>query len=214
MFANLEAMLIGYANHLPLEIFAVVASFVEGVVAPIPSPAVMIAVGSLASLQARPFYGLIILCLFGAVGKLLGALLVYFLADKLEDIFSGRFAKFFGVTHEDIESFGKRLGKGWKDYIAMIVVRALPIIPSSLVSVGSGVLKIPLRLYIISTLVGTVARDFIYIYFGYAGAAAVGSFLRESTAIESLIQILAVVAIAALLVFAYYRRKKRSKKKE
>jgi membrane protein DedA with SNARE-associated domain len=110
MFTRFEEILIASADQVPLEIFAFASSFIEEVLAPIPSPAVMMLTGSIASLQGRPFYNLFILCLLGAVGKLLGAIIVYFIADKVEDIFSWKLAKFFGVTHEDIESFGKRLG--------------------------------------------------------------------------------------------------------
>lgn len=211
MFTRIEEILIASADLMPLEIFAFLSSFIEEVIAPIPSPAAMIATGSLASLQGRPFYNLFILCLLGAAGKLLGAIIVYFIADKVEDIFSGKLAKFFGVSHEDVESFGARLGKGWKQYLGLTFLRALPIMPSSLVSIGSGIIKVRWRVYIVSTFFGTIIRDFFYIYFGYAGITALGSILNKSATVESIIQTFAVVAIAALLGYAYYQRRKQIK---
>lgn len=209
MFESIENILISYSTRLPLEVFAFFASMVEEVVAPIPSPVVMIVTGSLASIQSKGWLGLAILTLIGATGKLIGACFVYYVADKLEDIFSGVIEKFFGVKHSDIESFGKKFNGSKRDYLVMFIARALPIIPSSLVSIGSGLLKIPLKIYLVSTFLGTIVRDFIYIYFGYAGAEVLGDFIKKSESIESFIQI---VAILFIFSFLFYLRIKKSNK--
>lgn len=208
MFEQLEQLLLSYGGILPLEVFAVLASFIEEVIAPIPSPAVMVVTGTLAALQERSPYALIHLSVLAALGKLAGALVVYFVADKAEDILTGRFGRFFGITHREIESFGKRVGKGARDYFVLTGLRALPIVPSSLVSIGSGVLKVRFMPFVVSTFLGTIVRDFVYLYFGYKGIEALGVFLERSFAVESLIQSAAVIGIGVLLVFAYFKRKK------
>lgn len=209
MFGTLETILISYSEKIPLTAFAFIASMVEEVVAPIPSPAVMIVTGSIASVQEKVFYYLLVLSILGALGKLIGAIFVYYMADKIEDFFAGVVEKFFGVTHEDIESFGKRLSGGWRDYFIMFLMRALPVVPSSLVSIGSGVLKIPMKVFIVSTFLGSIVRDFIYIYFGYAGISVLGAFLKKSESIESFIQLVALIIIMAGLVYAYIKRRKK-----
>ena len=208
MFESLEKILISFSDKMPLEAFAFIASIIEEVVAPIPSPAVMIVTGSLASLQEKGFYYLILLSVIGSLGKLLGSFFVYKIADRVEDMFSGILEKFFGVTHADIESFGKKLNGNSRDYIVMFLMRALPIVPSSLVSIGSGVLKIPLRMFVVTTFLGSVIRDFIYIYFGYAGISALGDFIKHSESIESVVQLLAVLIIFIILVWSYIKRRK------
>jgi membrane protein DedA with SNARE-associated domain len=169
MFMHLEQILISYAGHIHLAIFTPVVSFIEEVIPPIPSPSVMIAAGSIAQVQDYLIYGLVLLALLGSLGKTLGASVVYYVADKMEDILSGKIAKFIGVTHEQIEFFGSHLGRGMRDYIILIILRALPVMPSSLISVGSGLLKVNFKLFVITTLIGSAIRDFIYIYLGYAG---------------------------------------------
>lgn len=193
-----------------MEIFAPLASFVEEVVAPIPSPAVMIVTGTLAQLQGRGLSGLIILVALAAVGKLLGALVIYFIVDKAEDLLMGKFAKFFGVSHKEIEAFGQKLGGGPRDYFFLTLLRALPIVPSSIVSIGCGVLKVRMKLFLFSTSVGTLIRDSIYIYFGFAGADLFKSFIDQTATIESLVQVLAVAGIGLFLVWAWWRRRKQS----
>ncbi len=209
MFNYLEQILISLSNQIPLVIFAPLASIVEEIIAPIPSPAVMIATGSLAAVQEKTFYYLILLAVLGSLGKLIGSVFVYYVADKIEDLFSGVLEKFFGVTHEDIESFGKKFTGQKKDYLVMFLLRALPIVPSSVVSIGSGILKIPIKIFVISTFLGSIVRDFIYIYFGYAGLSILGDFIKKSESIESYIQILVFLGIFGSLAFVYIKRRKK-----
>jgi membrane protein DedA with SNARE-associated domain len=208
MFAYLEQILISLASHIPPAFFAPVASFIEEVIPPIPSPSIMIVTGSLALVQEYPFYSLFFLAFLGAIGKTFGAAVVYYVADKVEDLLSGKIAKFIGITHEQIESFGARLGKGSRDYFILIILRALPIMPSTLISVGGGLLKIRLKLFIISTFIGSMIRNFIYIYLGYAGTTVVSSFVKKTTSAESIIQIIAVIVIVLVVGFLYYKRRK------
>jgi membrane protein DedA with SNARE-associated domain len=209
MFLHLEQILISYAEQVPLIFFATIASFIEEIIPPIPSPSIMIITGSVAKVQEYAWPGLIILIILGAFGKTLGASVAYYISDKVEDMFAGKITKFIGITHEQIEAFGARLSRSWKDYFILILLRALPIIPSTLLSVGGGLLKINFKLFIISTFIGSLVRDAIYIFLGYAAATAlVKVFVENTSSIESFIQIIVVLAVVILLGFLYFRRKK------
>jgi uncharacterized membrane protein YdjX (TVP38/TMEM64 family) len=133
----------------------------------------------------------------------------YLVADKAEDLLlTGRVAKFIGVTHKQIESFGTRLGQGSKDYFILIVLRSLPIVPSSLLSLGCGLLKVPFRLFVISTLIGSFIRDFIYIYLGYLGTTVALSFVAKTASVESLVQIIILILAFLFLGWLYFSRRK------
>ena len=206
MFLQLEQILISLASHISLFIFAPLASFIEEAIPPIPSPAIMLITGFLASVQGYVFFSLIILCVLGTIGKTLGAWLVYFIIDKVEDILSNKFGKFIGVTHKEIEALGSHLGKGCRDYFILIILRALPVFPSTVISVGGGLLKIPLRLFLISTFVGSLIRNSIYIYLGYTGVTIAESFIKKTATVESFIQMGLVIALIIFLGYFYYRR--------
>ena len=208
MFIYLEQIIISYAEHMPLTIFAFVASFFEELIPPIPSPSIVITTGSLALIQDYTIYGLIVLAIVGSLGKTIGASAIYYLSDKAEDLLAGKIYKFIGVTHEKIESFGARLGKGSRDYIILIILRALPIIPSTIISIGSGLLKIDFKLFIISTFVGSIIRDFLYIYLGYIGTNLAISFIKNTANIESSIQIFVVLIVILSLGYLYDKRRK------
>lgn len=201
MFDQLEALLLSYADILPLPVFAALASFVEEIVAPIPSGAVMLVIGSFASIQEYSLPLLLLLACVAATGKLLGSLVVYAIADKAEDVITMRFAKFLGITHEQIEAFGARLGNGWKDYAVLTLLRSLPFVPSALVSFGAGALKVSLRPFITATVIGSIIRDVTFLYLGYIGFAAAETLQERFSTWETVV--FAIVAGLALLVFGY-----------
>lgn len=206
MFTELETTLLSFIHTLPLEAFVFIASFIEEVIAPIPSPTIMILSGSFAALNEYLLLGLITLALIGACGKTISALIVYFIADRLEDVMVAKFGRFFGVTHERIEALGARLHGGARDYALLTFLRALPVMPSSVVSVGCGLLKVPLPLYLVSTFLGTIIRDGVYLYIGYSGITVLTSLATKAATVETVIQAIVIAGVILLLGFLYLRR--------
>lgn len=204
--ASLETALQDAANYLPLELASFLGGLVEEIVAPIPSPFVMAAVGSAAFAQHKGLFYLVVLALVGSLGKTLGGWVIYIISDKLEDVIVGKFGRFFGISHNEIEGIGKRFQGGWKDDLILFVLRALPIVPSSPISVVCGIIKLNLRTYLVSTFAGNFFRNLIYIYFGYAGISVYQSVLSGLDNMESLIQIFIFTGLAALIGWIYYSR--------
>lgn len=211
MFHQLETWLLSHAETLPLPLFAALASFAEEIIAPIPSGPVMLVTGSIASIQGYSLALLAALALVAATGKLMGSLVVYFIADKAEDLITVRFARFLGVTHAQIESFGKRLGNGWKDYALLTLLRSLPFVPSALVSFGAGALKVPLRPFVFATIVGSIVRDFTFLYFGYIGFGAAEELLARFSSWEDLFLVALALTAAGLFLYLCVRALRRSR---
>lgn len=208
MLSHLEEILLSYIHSLPLELFAFIASFVEEVIAPIPSPSVMMLTGSFASMNGYVLPGLIALTLIAACGKTLGAIVVYFVSNRAEDFIMRKFGKFFGVTTENVTAFGQKFGNGWRDYLLLTFFRALPIVPSSLVSIGSGLIKIPFKLFIIATFFGTVIRDGVYLYVGFVGTEFLHSLITKSTSVESIVEIFGLFLFVLFFGYLYLKRRK------
>lgn len=210
MFDALEAWLVSYADTVPLPLFAALASFAEELIAPIPSGPVMMVVGTLARVQEYPMLGLLLVTLCAVAGKTVGGLAVYAIADKAEDFLSGRIAKFSGITHEQIESFGARFGNGWKDYVLLTVLRTLPFVPSAVVSAGAGLLKLPVRMFVAATLVGSFLRDFAYLYLGYTGIAAAEAIVHGASTAEKVFLVALALALCIGGGYYLYRRHRRA----
>ncbi len=194
---------------MSVEAFTFVGSFVEEVVAPIPSPIVMTIAGSLARAQGHPFAYLFVLSGIGAAGKTLGAILVYGVSYFVGVLFVDTCGKFFGVKHDDIERLRAKLDGGVKDLAMVTFLRALPIMSSAVVSIGCGSLRIGFFTYLIATIVGTVVRDFFYLYVGYSGVAAYRAMVEGFDSIEGLLEVVIGACVALFLGWLYWRRNRR-----
>lgn len=196
------------ANILPLPAFALLGAIIEEIVAPIPSPLVMTLTGSLAAADGRSPIYLIFLIFIGTIGKTIGSLIVYFIADKGKDIIVGKFGKVLGVSHREIEAIGKHLNKGWKDDLFLFLLRAAPIMPTAPVSIVCGLLKINLRTYIVSTFFGVALRSIFYFYLGYTGVGALESINEGVGGLEKIGYLILLIAITGVLFVIYRNRRK------
>lgn len=201
--------LLGYLNWLaqllPLPLFSFIGAFLEEIIAPIPSPFVMTGAGSLAHSQGQIWTYLVLLAITGAAGKTIASFIVYFLADKGEDVFLAKFGKFLGVSHKEIETIGKYLNKGWRDDLVLFLIRATPILPSGPVSAVCGIVKINRATFIRTTFVGSIFRNLFYLYVGFQGL----NLLSNLDQIKNVVTLVVVgVAGLALVYVVRFRRKK------
>ena len=171
----------------------------------------MITAGTVASLQQRPVHSLLILSLFGAVGKTLGGWLLYKFADKAEDIVTTKFGKFVGISHKEVESLGKYFNHGIRDDLILFLIRCLPVVPSAPLSLGCGIIKIKARTFLLSTFFGTIVRDGLFLYFGYVGVNSFNSVIGGLDTVESAVQIGLFFGLGLLIGWAYWKRHKRKK---
>lgn len=208
MFESFTNALVALSHSMSVEAFTFVGSFVEEVVAPIPSPIVMTAAGSIAHAQGHPFMYLFVLSGIGAAGKTLGAIIVYGVSRIAGNVFVDKFGRFFGVSHADIDRLRVKLDGGVKDFALVTFFRALPIMSSAVVSIGCGVLRIGFWTYLIATIVGTVIRDFFYLYVGYSGVAAYQAMVGGFESIDDLTEIAFGLAVVAFLGWMYWRKYK------
>lgn len=201
-----------FAEKVPLEVFTFVGAFFEEIIAPIPSPFVMTLAGSVAESQGYAFWYLFVLAIIASAGKTLGAVLLYILADKGEDLVMSRIGKFIGITHKDVEKFGKKFSGSNKDLIPLLLIRATPVIPSAPISLICGFLKINRKQFIISTFFGTIIRDFVYLYFGYTSLEAATELLDGLEGIESMVTLaMAIIGIGIVAWVIYIKKFKQPK---
>jgi len=154
---------------LPLNWLVLIGSFLEELIAPIPSPFVM-TTAALSGLQLNyTFLDFLVLATIGAVGKTAASLIIYVMADKIEDLLATKIGRMSGVSHAQIEHLGKLLNYGWWDDIVLFLLRSTPFVPSFLISVGAGVLKVNLTTYIFATFLGSIVRNGIFLLIGIYG---------------------------------------------
>ena len=165
--------IIAWLEHLSqtinLQLFVVIGSFLEEIIAPIPSPFVMTTAAAIAQAQNYLFAQLAILVIVASFAKTVSSYLIYVAFDKLEDVMINKFGKHVGLSHKLIEQIGAFLTGTWVDDFLMILARALPFIPTILISAGAGVIKYHKKSFIITTFLGVVIRNAFYLWVGYVG---------------------------------------------
>jgi membrane protein DedA with SNARE-associated domain len=194
--------------QLPLELFVFLGAFVEEIISPIPSFVVMIPAGAAAQIQGFGWWYLLPLGLLGGFGRLFASLILYVVADKAEDWLFGKGRRFFGVTHKQLEDYGQRLEGRRGGFVALLMLNALPVLPTSLLSLSCGFIKVPLRMFVAATFFGSAINAVFYMSLGYAGFRA----MSELKGWDVVLQILAVLAVVSVVIwFVYYNTKKRSR---
>ncbi len=208
LISQLLAYLEMQANHIPLELFTFFGTILEEILAPIPSPFVMTITGSIAHAQGHLLAYLIVVSIIGAAGRVVGTSFLYLLADLAEDIVIGTFGSFLGVSHREVTQIGSRFDGTARDYLTLIVLRSIPVMPSSPISVVCGLVKLNFKVFAIGTAIGSVFRNLFFLYIGYTGLAATESFMAGLEGVETVVQIVFVLALAGGF-YTFYRKRER-----
>jgi membrane protein DedA with SNARE-associated domain len=210
MIAELTAWIIGtIRSYGAWSVFTGV--LIEQIIVPIPSPAIIMAAGfilvppSEALLSA---FGLLALKVVvpGTLASTIGAWGGYYAGLWGGRIFVERFERYLGFGWDDVERMGKKLdARGLA--ASMFFMRALPIVPLSLVSIVAGVVSAPLSAYLIWSFLGSIPRCFVLGWLGWQLGASATSWAGGVNRFESLVSLLIVVAVMAAII--YLRRRER-----
>lgn len=190
------------AQNIPLPIFSFLGSIVDELFAPLPSPFIPITVGSLTYEQNLGFWFLFVVALAGTVGKTISTLLTYWIADKLEDYLAhSKLGKILGVDEDEIEKYGRYLDGTRKDDVIMVLLRALPFIPTLPVSAIAGLIKLNLWTYIWTTFVGTYIRFMFFAVLAYEGVRKYDGLLAMIETTDSIMKLVIIGAVSIVLYF-------------
>lgn len=195
------------ANQIPVTWFVMIGALIEEIIAPIPSPLVMMLGGSIAASQNRTILFVFALALIGAFSKTVGSAILYIISDKLEDVVINKFGKFLGVSHTDTEGFGKFLSKGKGDDWAIFLMRAFPIMPTAPVSVIAGLIKTDFKAYIKNTFLGLIVRNSIYLYIGFNSVESLESLAQGFDGLEKIGYLILIIFGMGLLYWIYKHKK-------
>lgn len=205
----IESWLLGFSEAVSVELFVMVGGFLEELIAPIPSPLVLGTAGTMAEVAGNGLWYLLWIAVVASVAKLVASLILYFVVDKFEDIFMGKFGRFFGVSHEDIEKMGAKLGESfWRSFGVLFIFRSLPVVSSAVVSVMSGFLKVDLKSYVVATFFGNIIRNLFFIMVGYYGLEATSGVMGGLETGESIFKLFVVLGIVGWFIWWKMLRRK------
>jgi len=205
--------LLRFSEEVPLELFTIVGSFLEEVIAPIPSPLVLTTAGTLTAADGMGYVSLLWICLLATLAKTAGALLVYGVAWWGGAFLVQRLGKYFGVSMDDIDRIDEMLSKRKSKFWALFALRALPIIPSSPIAFLCGLIRFPFRTYLFATVLGTYIRSMFFLVLGYSGLEATKAILQGVDTGETIAKVVLVAAVLGCIIWFYVRRGKAMKKR-
>ncbi len=202
MFTELTDMLLeGIKTHGILAVIIGVA--IETIIVPIPSPVILMAAGVV--LIETEVLGLALLSalwisVVAGLAQTIGSYFVYGIAYYGGKPLIEKFEKWHGVSWKEIKEFQKKFGKGRKEDITLFILRALPIMPLSIVSGVAGVIKMNFKRYTFSTFLGTIPRNIFLALLGWQLKHTYEVMAARIDHLETIVSVLLVLAIIAYIV--------------
>lgn len=182
---------------------------VEQIIVPIPSPVIIMGAGFLlvpagASWGAAAVDVSLRIVLPGVIASTIGAALLYGVAAWGGKAMVDRFEGWLGFAWKDVESFSARL-RGPGAWTSLFFMRALPIVPLSLISIAGGALRLPPGPYLLSSFLGSIPRCYILAFLGWQMGARALDLARGVNHLESLISL---AVAGSFIAFVWWLRRR------
>lgn len=186
---------------------------IESIIVPIPSPLIIMGAGALLIDAGLPAHGVFIQIVTkivapGAVASTLGAYFAFGIAFWGGKPIIDRFNRLLGFSWEDILWMEKKL-EG-RVNMMIFLLRALPIMPLSLISAAAGVLRLPLFAFTVWTFAGSIPRCLVLGYLGYLTRDSYQGLAGHINALESIVSIAIVVGVFGVILWLRGRMKNKA----
>lgn len=201
---QLLAFLETIAASINLETFVVVGAFLEEVIAPIPSPFVMSFAAVFAQSQQYSIAQLVIVLILASLAKTVSSSLVYFVSAKFGDFLVKHFGKYLGLMPDHVEKLNKVLAEAkWGGFL-LFLARAIPIVPTSPVSLIAGVVRYPFKVFVLATFFGIFVRNTFFLMVAYLGWEQMKHFLYSllDKPVLLIVSLAIIVGVLAVLMKA------------
>lgn len=189
------------------------ASVIEEVISIIPSALVQLGGGFFILGGMTVSWGaivklLLIVALPAALGVLVGSLVFYGIGYWGGEAFLARYGNYIGVRWDDIIALQKKLNASSWDDVIFFVARAFPLLPSVVLAVFAGVVRMSLVRYSVLTIGGVFIRAVILGAIGWQLGSAYDSYAMYIDKIENI----GLAIVTVVIVWFLYKRNVRTRK--
>lgn len=193
-------------------------SVVEEIVVPIPSSLPLLAAGFFLLPASEEFLGVFVRAIYfiaipGALGLTVGAMFGYSLAYLGGEALIKKFGRWVGVSWSSIEKTRDKFEKSKSDEFIILSLRTIPFIPNLAVSLACGILRYPIKKFIILTFFGTFLRALLM---GMLGWSLGGAYVVYASRISSVGVYLTEIIVGLIILCVVYfvlRRKLKNRRK-
>ena len=184
----------------------VVGMVLEEVIVPIPSPIVPMAAGALIiqseTLLPALFEIFFRIALPASIASVISSYFVYGIAYFGGKPVLEKYGRYLDVSWNEAERLEEKfVGENEKYYIALL--RAVPIVPLSLISGSAGLFRVEWKKYGIWSFIGMMPRNFVLACIGWY---ARDGFMAIANRIDTLSTAVLVIAVGLAAAFVIYRQ--------
>ncbi len=184
---------------------------IEQIIIPIPSPLITMAGGFLLVPKEQPpasALGEILLkiTLPYSIAAVLGLGIVYFIAYFGGKPLIEKFHRLIGFSWQDVKHLQKKFKGNWHDDLLVFVLRAIPVIPISIISGVAGAIRMPIINFYVASALGVLVRSFILGFIGWKVGEAYELMAQGLDKVSDIFTIIIAAAIFGFLLWGYKRR--------
>lgn len=189
------------------------ATFVEEIIAPIPSALVPLAAGFFLlpadhSLSQVAFESAFLVAFPVAVGIAVGSAAVYWIAYVGGKPIIDRYGKYAGLSWADIEAIERKMTKGRRDEVSLFALRMFPIIPGVAISGFCGALRYRFDRFVLITFIAAGIRAYVLGLLGWQAGEYYTQYIDTVSAYEDVL-LKGILIAAFLAVFVHFARARR-----
>jgi membrane protein DedA with SNARE-associated domain len=193
-----------YISSLPVELYTIVGSFLEELIAPIPSPIVLTTAGSLINEHGFSILYVFVVAFIAVFGKFIPTYLYYYAGFMGEEFLQKKFFKFLGLGSLDVDKYGKLIEGSRKGELIFVLLRIIPLFPTAPVSFLAGLINMTRKKFILLTATGLYVRSLILLTLGYIGFAQMDYVLDLLIHWESnLTKVILLFMLVFLSIYVY-----------
>lgn len=141
-----------------------------------------------------------------AIGVALGSLVFYAVGYWGGELFLHRFGKYIGVRWDDVVAFQNKLKVSSWDDVVFFLARAFPIIPSVVLAVFAGVVRMQIIRYLLLTVGGVYIRALVLGIIGWQLGSAYERYAEYFDKFEMVG--LGIIVLIIVFVIVQNKRKK------
>mgnify|MGYP001566163354 FL=1 len=194
-------------THGAVSVF--IGVIIESVIVPIPSPLIIMGAGAilidptLSISNSLPLI-LLLIVLPGSVASTIGAYIGYGIGYWGGKVFVDKFERFLGFGWSNVITMEKHFIEG-KIGKLIFSLRALPIVPLSLISVAAGAIRVPIWPFTLWTFIGSIPRCLFLGYLGWLMHDTYVSIAGNLNLIEGIVSGIIVLSGIGLVLWLRMR---------
>ena len=176
---------------------------IETIIVPLPSPLILMTAGyvliphgSLLSIV----WAAIWISIIAGMAQTIGSYMLYYIGYYGGKPVIVKFEKFHGVSWKDIKKFQRKFSKKRKEEYTLFLLRALPIMPLSVISGVVGIMKMDFKKYTIATFLGVIPRNFVLALIGFFFSGFYEVIAKYMDHAETIMTILIIGMIVAYVI--------------